>query len=660
MTDTFDPLRRLLLKGSVAAGVAGVAVPFAAHGIEASGAAKRGAGIGNPSSRLALAESGPVDTGRLPTDAPEPEKPEDHEYVADPGSDFMVDVLRKAGIKHVALMPGSTFRGFQESLINYAGDENPDILVCVHEEISAAAAHGYAKVSGEMIAILVHSNVGLQHASMAIYDAWCDRVPMLVIAANVLDVTQRRPGVEWVHSHEDVASMVRDFTKWDDNPVSFQHFAESTMRACQFARTPPYAPVLVVADADLQERAIPSRSALSIPARSAVVPPGIDPATLEQIARTLVAAETPVIAADRAVRTPQGMANLAKLAELINAPVVDLSARMNMPNTHYLGRPPQERAMLAQADVLLGLELVDAWGTVNAYSDMTERTSKRRIPDSTKVILVGTAGLMPKSNVQDMQRYFAPDVNIGADAETSLPSLIAAVEQALTPERRAVIAAREEALRASHAALRKTAIEQAALGWDSSPISSGRLAVEVWDVIRDEPWGMISDPMVVSGWPLRLWEFTQPYHHIGGAAGFGVGYQIGATVGAALAHKEAGRFAVSFQGDGDLLMLPGALWSLAHHDLPALILVQNNKAWHQEIMHIQRMANRRNRGVDRYGIGTTIVDPEVDHAALAKSLGVWAEGPITDPNKLRAALHRAMAVIKTGKPALLDIVMEPR
>jgi thiamine pyrophosphate-dependent acetolactate synthase large subunit-like protein len=660
MTDSFDPLRRLLLKGSVIAGAAGVAMPFAAGAVEASGAAKPRAGIRPPSARLAAAERDPVETGtvttgRLPTD-----KPDDEEYVADPGSDFMVDVLRKAGIKHVALMPGSTFRGLQESLINYAHDENPDIIVCMHEEVSAAAAHGYAKVSGEMMACLVHSNVGLQHASMAIYDAWCDKAPMLVLAANVLDATQRRPGVEWVHAQEDVGSMVRDFTKWDDNPVSLQHFAESTIRACQYARTPPYAPVLVVADADLQEHSIPDRSKLSIPTQSAVVPPGIDPATAQSVAEALVAADKPMIAVDRAIRSKEGMANLVRLAELLNAPVVDLAARMNMPNTHYLGRTPGERNMLTQADVLLGLELVDPWGMVNSYADLNHRSGKRRIPESTKTILIGTASLLPKANVQDVQRYFSPDVNIAADVEAGLPALIAAVEQAITPERRAVIAAREASLREAHAGIRRAAVEAASLGWDASPITSARLSVETWDLIKDEPWALVSDPQMVSSWPLRLWDFTEPWHHIGGAAGFGVGYQISASVGSTLAHKEAGRFTVNFQGDGDLLMLPMALWSLAHHELPQLILVVNNKAWHQEVMHIQRMTNRRNRGIDRFGIGTQITDPEVDHAAIARGFGVWAEGPISDPAKLRGALKRALAVVKSGKPALLDIVMEPR
>jgi acetolactate synthase I/II/III large subunit len=658
MTTAIDPQRRKFLKGSVLAGAAVAASPLAASGAEGAevgGGKSPDAAPPGPSPRLRVAEVDPVEPGGAGGGMESPQ-----EFISDPGSDFMVDVLRAAGIRHVALMSGSTFRGLHESLINYAGNTNPDIIVCMSEEVSAAAAHGYAKVTGEMMACVVHSNVGLQHASMAIYNAWCDRAPMLVLAANVLDVTQRRPGVEWTHTHEDVGSMVRDFIKWDDTPVSLQHFAESTIRACEFARTPPFAPVLVVADADLQEHNVKDRKALSIPARANVTPPAADPLALTRLADMLITAEKPMIVVDRAIRTKTGMNHLVELAELLQAPVIDQSGRMNMPNTHYLQRPLHVSRMLSQCDMLLGLELNDPWGVVHSYSDLTERSAKRKIPQSAKVALVGTAALFPKPNVQDLQRYYAADLSIGADVEASLPAIIAAVQNRLTPERRTAIAGRESALRQEHATVRKDALEAAALGWDSSPITTARLSVELWEVIEGQPWGLVSDPLMLSGWPLRLWDFTEPHHHIGGSGGYGIGYNIGACVGAALGHKEAGRFAVNLQGDGDLLMLPTAMWSLAHHDLPVLIIVHNNRAWHQEIMHIQRMTNRRNRGIDRFDIGTTITDPPVDHSQLARSMGVWAEGPISDPNKLNAAIRRAMTVVRSGKPALLDVIMEPR
>src|SRR5579864_1170972 len=151
------------------------------------------------------------------------------------GSDFMVDVIKSLGIEYVCSNPGSSFRGLHESVINYGGNKNPEFITCCHEESSAAMAHGYAKIEGKPLAILAHGTVGLQHASMAIYNAWCDRVPVYIVVGNILDATKRIGPVEWAHSVQDAAAMVRDYVKWDDAPASLPHFAESAVRAYKIA-----------------------------------------------------------------------------------------------------------------------------------------------------------------------------------------------------------------------------------------------------------------------------------------------------------------------------------------------------------------------------------------------------------------------------------------
>src|SRR5580704_15850835 len=171
------------------------------------------------------------------------------------GSDFMVDVIKSLGIEYVASNPGSSFRGLHESVINYGGNENPEFITCCHEESAVAMAHGYSKIEGKPMAVFLHSDVGLQHGSMAIYNAFCDRVPVYLIAGNALEINSRRPGVEWDHSVQDAAAIVRDCLKWDDVPISLDHFAESAVRAYKIAMTPPMAPVLLVADGELQEGA---------------------------------------------------------------------------------------------------------------------------------------------------------------------------------------------------------------------------------------------------------------------------------------------------------------------------------------------------------------------------------------------------------------------
>ncbi|MFN2460652.1 MAG: thiamine pyrophosphate-binding protein, partial [Candidatus Velthaea sp.] len=256
--------------------------------------------------------------------------------VRDAGSDFMVDVFKTLDLEYVAANPGSTFRGLHESLINYGGNARPEFITCTHEEISVALAHGYAKASGKPMMALVHSNVGLQHASMAVYNAWADRVPVMIVAGNVLDETKRRPGAEWFHSAQDPGAIIRATTKWDDQPLSLQHFADSAVRAYRAAVTPPMGPVFLALDGDLQEApAGAQRAGLRIPAYRAPIPPAGDPNALEAVAKLLVGAQSPVVVCDRSVRTQAGMNLLVTLAETLAAPVLDRGGRLNFPSRHW-------------------------------------------------------------------------------------------------------------------------------------------------------------------------------------------------------------------------------------------------------------------------------------------------------------------------------------
>lgn len=582
------------------------------------------------------------------------------QLIEHPGSDFMVDLLKHTEIGYVAAMAGSSFRGLHESIVNYGGNRDPQLIVCAHEETSAAICHGYAKVAGKPMACLVHSTVGLQHASMAIYNAWCDRVPMMIIAANHLDATTRRPGVEWTHTAQDLGAMVREYVKYDDAPHSLQHFAESYMRAYEISMTPPFEPVLLVADGELQEKGIDASVALSIPKRAPVQPSSGSSAALSRIADLLVGAERPLIVADRAARSQAGVDWIVKLAEILNAPVVDLGGRMNMPTTHFLNQSSLQHQLVGSADVILGLELTDIWGLVNSLPDTIDRGSRRIAKPDAKVIGISANYGYIRSNVQDAQRYYASDVTVDADAQECLPEIIAAVEARLTRPRKRAIAARTASLKQAYADLREADAAAAAIGWDASPISTARLSMELWEQIKDLDWGLVSNSAFISMWPQRLWDIDEYHQYIGGEGGYGIGYTTPASVGAALAHRDAGRFAVSITGDGDLMMLPGTLWTMAHHSVPLLTVMHNNRAWHQETMHLKRMSSRRNRDPESWRIGTVIDNPHVDFAAMARSMGVWAEGPIGRPEDLAGAISRALDVVKSGKPALLDTLTQMR
>ena len=579
------------------------------------------------------------------------------------GSDFMVDVCKTLDLDYVAACPGSTFRALQESFINYGQNKRPEWLTCLHEEASVGMAHGYAKVAGKPMAAIVHGTVGTQHAAMAIYNAYCDRVPVMIFTGNAGALNERRPGVEWFHSVQDAAATVRDFVKWDDYPMSLQHFAESTVRGYALACAQPPGPAFIVADTKLQEDPLDERAQkrLKIPPLVRPSQTAGDPTAVREAARMLVSAEAPVIIADRYARSQAAMDDLVRLAELLQAPVIDNRSRMNMPNTHYLCQSERATSLLARADCILSLEPVDLFGQLHAMRDQLERTEISRTGKSVKVISISTRDLLVHSNYQDFQRYVGADLSITADAQTTLPFLIEAVQQETGSGRRNSIAMRGEKLRDAYSGLAELARAEAALAWDASPISTARMYMELWELIRNEDWALVSDGDFSSRWPHRLWPLEKHYRFIGGPGGYGVGYQSVAALGAALAHRDAGgRVVISVTGDGEFNMAPHTPWTAAHHGIPYLTIIQNNRAYHQEVMHVQRMANRHNRGVRNAHIGTTIDNPNVDYVKIAQGYGAVGIGPITDPNDLSQAFREGIAAVKAGQPALIDVVTQPR
>jgi thiamine pyrophosphate-dependent acetolactate synthase large subunit-like protein len=555
-------------------------------------------------------------------------------------------------------------------VINYGMLTEPKIsfLTATHEEASVAMAHGYAKIAGKPMACGMHAAVGLQHAAMAIYNAWCDRVPVIAMGGTDLDASRRPPGVPTFHSAQDICALVRDFTKWDDQPVSLQHFAQSFVRAYKLAMTPPHEPVALALNAELQEMTAHDRARLSIPRYVPTAPPQGDLNAVREAARLLANAEHPVIVADKCARTANGVRLLVELAETLQAPVIDQKGRMNFPNTHHLSQNARGRALIGEADVILGLELSDYWGTVNGFIDNGEidgtGLQESHIKPSAKLISVSSVLLNTKSNYQDFQRLQVVDIEMAADAEATLPALIDAVKQALPSSRNAAIEARGTAFKKAWSEARDRTRQAAAYAWDASPIGTARMAMEVYAQIKDLDWSSVGGDRQLSSWPSRLWPMDKHYHHIGGPGGYGIGYGAPAAVGAALANRDAGRFSVNFQPDGDMMYSPGVLWTAVHHQIPLLTVMHNNRGYHQEVMHVQRLANRRNRvayvGKDLGPIGTRIENPVIDYGKLAGSLGMWSAGPIADPNDLAPALKKAVQVVKAGEPALVDVVTQPR
>jgi acetolactate synthase I/II/III large subunit len=441
-----------------------------------------------------------------------------------------------------------------------------------------------------------------------------------------------------------LGALVRDYTKWDDEPLSLGHFAESAVRAYKIAMTPPMSPVLIVCNAELQGDPIQGATP-RIPKLTLTTPPAGDIAAVRQAAKMLIDAERPQIIAQRMARTPEGMTLLVELAELLQSPV-NSQERMNFPTRHPLagtGGPGYE------PDVTLNLEVGDILPQA--------RIDRAR---GAKTIQITSVSVSHKSNIQDFGHYADIDLDIGADAQATLPALIEEIKKQLTSDRKRALQERGAKLAEAHRKAVNQQIEPAQFGWDSSPISLARLTAELWPLIKNEDWSLVSPQGFVGNWPNRLWKFDKHYQYIGGQGAGGMGYGAPAAVGAALANRKHGRLSVNIQTDGDINYAPGVLWTAAHHRIPLLTIMHNNRGYHQEVMFVEEQAVLHNRGADRSHIGTKLWDPNIDYAKMAQAYGMHGEGPITDPNDLVPALKRGIEIVKKGEPAMIDVVTQPR
>jgi thiamine pyrophosphate-dependent acetolactate synthase large subunit-like protein len=555
----------------------------------------------------------------------------------------MVDVLRKLGFEYVAINPGSAFQGLHESLLNHGGNTAPEILTCLHEEAAVAMAHGYAKAAGKPMAVMVHGTVGMLHASMALFQAWADRVPVLLIVGE-----HRNPTgiINAPHSAQDMGAIIRDFVKFDDEATTLERFVESAMHAYRVAMTPPMGPVALIVPEELQE-ALVDRD-IRIPELTIPAPPQGETGAVREAARLLVNAERPMIQISKIGRTPKAWDLMIDLAETLQAPVQvgTNGSWQKFPSWHPLygnggrGYVP---------DVLLGLEVGEM-----SNQARTARESGR------KTISISSELLFQHSNIHDYGHYADVDIAIAADAEATLPALIEACKRLMTPERKRVAEERGRKLAAEHKRVRDRDFDLAAAGWDASPITTARLSAELYNVIRKEDWSFVSDTTFISWWPLRLWDFDKHYQFIGGHGAYGIGYGAPAAVGAALANKKHGRITVNIQCDGDLNYAPGVLWTAAHHKIPLLSVMHNNRGYHQERMFLQDMASRAGRGIENTHIGVALNEPNINYAMLAKAYGMYSSGPIENPKDLGPAIKQALEVVKKGEPALVDVVTQAR
>jgi len=549
------------------------------------------------------------------------------------GSDAIAAMLRALDIPYLALNPGASYRGLHDSIVNYLGNERPQMLLCLHEEAAVAIAHGYAKASGRMMGVVLHSNVGLMHGTMAIFNAWCDRVPMLVLGATgPWDAARRRPWIDWIHTAADQGALVRDYTKWDNQPASVPAAYEALMRAVQMADTAPRGPTYINLDAALQEAKIGALPPLPDVSRYRA-PPAVLPSkkTIQSAAQLLSTAKSPAILVGRVSRSEAGWKARIALAEKLQARVfTDIKTPAGFPTDHPLHAAPPatfpDGKLLKEADVVLSLDWVDTAGTLKAaWGDA---------PIGAKVIRVSVDAHIHRGWSADYQGLPPSDVYLMCEPDVAVPLLLDSVRA-----RPAAVAAKSDR--------------------DEKPdsaVSIRALARAFNELTEDMDVCLSKLPL---GWNGAYRHFRHPLDYLGADGGGGVGAGPGLTVGAALALKGSKRMVVGIMGDGDYLMGVTALWTATHYKLPCLILIANNRSFYNDEMHQERVARERGRPVENKWIGQRIDEPDIDLAAMARAQGAKGIGPVKELSQLKTSLKEAIGHVKAGEVCVVDVRVMP-
>jgi thiamine pyrophosphate-dependent acetolactate synthase large subunit-like protein len=553
------------------------------------------------------------------------------------GSDAIAAMLRALDIPYLALNPGASYRGLHDSIVNYLGNTRPQMLLCLHEESAVAIAQGYAKASGRMMGAVVHSNVGLMHASMAIFNAWCDRIPMLILGATgPWDAAKRRPWIDWIHTASDQGALVRDFTKWDNQPASVPAAYEAILRAAQIANTAPRGPTYINLDAALQEAKIGALPPLPDVGRHRAPDPVLPAAHLvDAAAKLLSGAKHPVILAGRASRSEAGWKQRVALAEKLQARVfTDIKLGAAFPTDHPLHAAPpatflspDAAMLLREADAVLALDWIDPAGVL--------KQAWGAEPVGAKVIQVSPDAHLHRGWSMDYQGLPPVDLYMMCEPDAVVPLLLDAVK------------ARPAAVGSKPAPLPDPAPDV---------VSIRTLA----DALNAVTQGMdICMTRLPLGWNGAYRHLRHPLDYIGSEGGGGVGAGPGITVGAALALKGSGRLPVAIMGDGDFLMGATALWTATHYGIPCLVLIANNRSFFNDELHQERVAKERSRPVENRWIGQRISGPDIDLAMMARAQGAEGIGPITGVAELRSAIEKGIQAVRGGAVCVIDVRVAP-
>ena len=571
-------------------------------------------------------------------------------------SDAIADLLAAMEFGHVFLVPGASYRGLHDSLVNHNRNIDPQIALATSELSAVSMAHGYAKATGRPSLCILHDLVGVMNGSMGVYNAWCDRAPVVFLGGSGPLDPDRRRFIDWNHSASTQSDIVKKWVKWTDEPPTATAILKSILRGRAIAATPPTGPVYVSVDSHVQEEPLDKPLETFDPALPRYRPPlpaAPNEEALQQAAEWIVDAEFPVIVGGRFGIRERMRAPLIDLLEVSGAGGLNDRAVYCWPSDH-----PQnlsgDRDAMREADVIVCLDVIDVNNVMGAYaarrrSDLVDA----RVKPPPRIV---DLSLNPFDN-NSWTGFGGPtppvDLQIVCEPEHGVERLTAAVRKAVERGAKARVEARRKTLAERHEKLRAAQTEEARKEWDSSPIKVERMIHEVYQAVKDRPWALTAANH--RSFNEVVWNFPGAGAYLGADGGGGVGYNAPAAVGAALALRRQGKFCVSLGGDGDYLMASGCIWTAAHYRVPMLHVINNNSTWgNNEVQQIE-VAHARNRPRDNAWIGQAMRDPVIDFAQVARGFGAWAEGPVSDPRDLANALRRAASAVDDGQVAVVDV-----
>lgn len=543
------------------------------------------------------------------------------------GSDVIVKLLEQLGIEYVAYNPGATIRGLQESITN--SGSHIKLITCCHEQIAVSIAHGYAKATGKLMAVLLHSNVGLLNASMSIFNAWCDRVPILILnGCGPMDSNERRPWIDWIHTSNSQGHIVGEFTKWYDQPSSLHALKESLCRAYCYAMSLPRAPVILCIDTSLQETnfQLEDKGFFDIKDGNLIIQaPAVAPKFLEEIKRELIYAKQPVVVIGRARLNSVSRSFLKDILIRFYATAIDEGEGYNISNNPFLYKGGDKSEIYSKADLILGLE-------ADSIGEIAEQNNKAVIYN------IGTHSMLISKWSADYRRFSDKVKYILGDPHVFLKEFVKLKKDCYEEQERD----------------RRSNTNIYSNENFSSCNEQFDILCKIGTVLSKEEFlltnpGSYDDKKIID----NCWEFTDKSYHIGSSGGAGLGYGLAASIGATLGVGDK-KICVDIQSDGDFLFLPSGLWTLVHYKVPLLIILLNNGGYGNTRNHFVSISKSRGRSYLQNG--SDLENPEVNYTGLAKAFGFEYTEKICGTENLEETLKNAICIVKSEKkPFFLEI-----